>query len=101
MLNNIDWVGEYRSDEVVAGLPTNFYINYLQDSSKIEAKELKWGLALVGGEHKDWDRGRKIDVVVGSDLTYDSSWFPALMSTFGDLFDLYPEIKIIIAATVG
>jgi predicted nicotinamide N-methyase len=88
------------SDDVVAGLSTNFYLNALQDSVSIEGKELKWGYALVGGEDEKWESGRKIDVVLGADLTYDGSGIPALVSTFGDLCNLNPEVKIIIAATV-
>jgi predicted nicotinamide N-methyase len=88
------------SDDVVSSLSTNFYLNNLQDSSKIEGKELKWGHALIGAEHPEWNGGRKIDLVLGADLTYDGSGIPALVSTFRDLFHLYPEVKIIIAATV-
>jgi predicted nicotinamide N-methyase len=88
------------SDDVVSSLSTNFYLNNLQDSAKIEGKELKWGHALIGGEHPVWNAGRKIDLVLGADLTYDGSGIPALVSTFRDLFHLYLEVKIIIAATV-
>jgi len=88
------------SDDVVASLGTNFYLNGLQDNSFIEEKELKWGQALVGSEHPDWNGGRQIDLVLGADLTYEGSGIIALLSTFGDLFDLYPNVKIILAATV-
>jgi predicted nicotinamide N-methyase len=88
------------SDDVVASLSTNFYLNDLQDSTLIEGKELKWGQALIGGEHPEWNGGRKIDVVLGADLTYDGFGIPALVSTFGDLFELCQEMKIIYAATV-
>lgn len=88
------------SDDVVSSLSTNFYLNGLQDSSVVEGKELRWGQALLGGEHPQWNHGRQIDLVLGADLTYDGSGIPALVSTFGELFDLYPKVKIIIAATV-
>lgn len=88
------------SDDVVANLGTNFYLNGLQDSSFIEGKELKWGQALVGSEHPDWNGGRKIDLVLGADLTYEGSGIFALLSTLGDLFDLYPHVKIILTVTV-
>jgi predicted nicotinamide N-methyase len=88
------------SDDVVTSLSTNFYLNNLQDSTVIEGKELKWGQALVGGEHPQWNGGRSIDLILGADLTYDGSGIPALVSTFGELFELYPTIKIIYAATV-
>jgi predicted nicotinamide N-methyase len=88
------------SDDVVASLDTNFYLNGLQDASKIEGKELNWGQALVGGEYPEWNAGRAIDLVVGADVTYDGAAILALVSTFGDLFELHPKVQIIIAATV-
>jgi len=88
------------SDDVVASFSTNFYLNGLQDTSIIEGKDLKWGHALIGGEHPEWNGGRNIDLVLGADLTYDGSHIPALVSTFGDLFALYPDVKIVYAAPV-
>jgi predicted nicotinamide N-methyase len=88
------------SDDVVSSLSDNFYLNELQDISMIEGKELKWGQALMGGEHPEWNGGRNIDLILGADVTYDGSVISALVSTFGDLFELYPNIKIIIAATI-
>jgi len=88
------------SDDVLSSLSTNFYLNELQDSSIIEAREVKWGQALIGGEHAQWNAGREIDLVLGADLTYDVTAVPALVATFGDIFDLYPKVKIIYAGTV-
>ena len=88
------------SDDVVAGLATNFYLNDLQDSPILEGKELKWGRALVGSEHPAWNGGQKIDVVLGADVLYDVPSIIALLSTVGDLFDLFPDVKIIITATL-
>jgi len=87
-------------DDVVASFSTNFYLNGLQEASHIEGKELKWGHALTGGEDSRWNLGRHIDLVLGADLTYDPRNIPPLVSTFGDLFELYPGLKILIAATV-
>ncbi|KAH7351197.1 putative methyltransferase-domain-containing protein [Rhexocercosporidium sp. MPI-PUGE-AT-0058] len=86
--------------DVVASFSTNFYLNGLQEYSHIEGKELKWGHALTGGEDARWNLGRHIDLVLGADLTYDPRNIPPLVSTFGDLFELYPEVRILIAATV-
>ncbi|KUJ18060.1 uncharacterized protein LY89DRAFT_684000 [Mollisia scopiformis] len=88
------------SDDVLADLPTNFYLNGLQESSIIEAKELRWGHILIGGEQPEWNGGRKIDLVLGADLTYDTTAVRALVATFGDLFELFPEIHIIIASPI-
>ncbi|CZT41649.1 uncharacterized protein RSE6_01407 [Rhynchosporium secalis] len=87
-------------DDVVASFSSNFYLNGLQFSSRIESKELKWGHALKGGEDARWNLGRHIDIVLGADLTYDPRNISPLMATFGDLFELYPDVKILIAATV-
>jgi len=87
-------------DDVVASFSTNFCLNDLQDCSKIEGKELKWGHALTGGEHAQWNFERNVDLVIGADLTYDPRNIPPLLSTTGDIFALYPEVKILMAATV-
>jgi predicted nicotinamide N-methyase len=88
------------SEDVVDSLSTNFFLSGFQDTSIIEGKELKWGHALMGGEDAQWNLGRHLDLVLGADLTYDGSAIAALVSTFGDLFDLYRNVKILIAATV-
>lgn len=87
-------------DDVVTSFSTNFYLNGLQDSSHLEGKELKWGHALTGGEYLQWNFGRPIDLILGADLTYDPRNISPLISTFGDLFKLYPDAKIMIAATI-
>lgn len=88
------------SDTIVADLPTNFYLNGLQDSSVIEAKELKWGQALLGGEEAEWNKGRPVNVILGADVTYDSVGIPALVATLVDLVEIFPAVEILIAATV-
>ncbi|PBP21444.1 putative Protein FAM86A [Diplocarpon rosae] len=80
-------------------LPTNFYLNGLQDSA-IEARELKWGRAFTSGGHLEWNPLRNIDLILGADLTYDPRNIPPLVSTFADIFELYPSAKILISATV-
>lgn len=87
------------SSDVVATLSTNFYLKNLQESSKSEAKELLWVQALVGSEHPEWNLERKVDLVIGVDVTYDFHDTPALVATFSDLFSLYSDLKILIATT--
>jgi len=87
------------SEEVVEKLSDNLFVNGLQDSDKVQPMELKWGHALLGTEEEHWNGGRKIDVVLGADITYDVSVIPALIATLEELVDLYPGISIIIAAT--
>ncbi|EKD17084.1 uncharacterized protein L3040_000390 [Drepanopeziza brunnea f. sp. 'multigermtubi'] len=87
-------------DDVVASFSTNFYLNGLQDSSDLNGRALKWGHPVTGGEDPHWDPERPVDLVLGADLTYDPRNIPPLVSTFRDLFALYPDAKILIAATV-
>lgn len=85
------------SDEVINNLPENFFLNNLQDSSRITPMELKWGHALLGTEEEEWNGGRPIDVVLGADITYDHSVMPALVGTILDLFELYPAVQVYIS----
>ncbi|KAK8073239.1 hypothetical protein PG994_004138 [Apiospora phragmitis] len=87
------------SDDVVANLPENFYVNGLQDSRVISAMDLKWGQALLGTEEAEWNGGRPIDLVLGADVTYDESVTPSLVGTIDDLFDMFPRVLVIISAT--
>jgi predicted nicotinamide N-methyase len=88
------------SGTLVADLSTNFFLNGLQDSPLVEAKELKWGHVLIGGEQAEWNQGRQVDVVLGADVTYDSARIPALVATLVDLVELFPSVEILIAATI-
>lgn len=87
------------SDDVVSGLADNFHLNGLQDTSIIQGRELKWGETLIGRELPEWYRDQKVDLVLGADVTFDEGGIAALTSTCEDIFGLYPEVKIIIAAT--
>lgn len=86
------------SDDVVMALPDNFFVNGLQDNEHIRAMDLKWGHALLGTEDAEWIGGIAIDVVIGADITYDTSVIPALVSTIADLFKKFPAVEVIIAA---
>jgi predicted nicotinamide N-methyase len=88
------------SDDVIADLGTNFYLNGLQDSTLIEAKELKWGQVLLGGEEPAWNRGRMVDAVLMADVFYDITAQPALLATIVDLVQLYPSVEILMCHTM-
>ncbi|KAH8687687.1 putative methyltransferase-domain-containing protein [Tricladium varicosporioides] len=88
------------SSDVVEGLITNVYLNDLQESNLISASQLIWGQALPTDESNRTFSGHTIDVVLGTDLIYYESGIPALIATFGDLADLFPDIIIIIAAPI-
>ena len=87
------------SEDVINNLPDNLFVNGLEGTEKVKASELKWGHALVGTEEAEWNGGKKVDVVVGADITYDASVIPALVGTLDQLVRLSPGIAILIAAT--
>lgn len=87
------------SDDVVANLPENFFLNSLQGSKAIQAMDVKWGYALLGTEDKHWNGGKPIDVVLGADITYDRSAIPALIGTLDELVGMFPRVVILISAT--
>lgn len=88
------------SRTIITNLSTNIYLNGLQGSDLIEAKELRWGEALLGGEQIEWNNSRNIDLIIGADIIYDNSAIPALVATMVDLNNLFPNIKILIASTI-
>lgn len=91
------------SEDVINNLPDSLFLNGLQDSAplsgEIKPMELRWGHALMGTEEEHWNGGRKIDVVLGADITYDQSVIPALVGTLEELVGMHPEVKVVIAAT--
>lgn len=93
------------SEEVVEKLADNFALNGLEwdysvsSSARLSPKLLKWGHALVGTEEPEWNGGRKIDLVIGADVTYDQKVIPFLVATLTELLELDPDTEIIISAT--
>ncbi|KAK0708896.1 putative methyltransferase-domain-containing protein [Apiosordaria backusii] len=87
------------SEDVVNNLPDNLFVNGLQGSDKVSVSELRWGHALLGTEEEEWNGGRKVDVVLGADITYDVSVIPALVATLQELVAKSPGVVILIAAT--
>ncbi|KAI0012588.1 FAM86A protein [Xylariaceae sp. FL0662B] len=98
-LGAIQVIASDGSDDVVANLPENFFLNGLQGSDKVQAMEVKWGHALVGTEDQYWNGGKPIDVVLGADITYDKSIIPALVGTLEELVGMFPQVAVLIAAT--
>ncbi len=87
------------SDDVINNLPDSFFLNDLQGSNKIMPMDLKWGHALVGTEEQSWNGGRRVDLVLGADITYNQSIVPSIVATIQELVDLFPTVSILIAAT--
>ncbi|KAK4200909.1 putative methyltransferase-domain-containing protein [Triangularia verruculosa] len=87
------------SEDVVNNLPDNLFINGLQSSDKVSVSELRWGHALLGTEEEEWNGGKKVDVVLGADITYDVSVIPVLVATLQNLVAMSPGVVILIAAT--
>ncbi|KAF9769035.1 hypothetical protein IL306_013591 [Fusarium sp. DS 682] len=87
------------SDDVINNLPDNFFLNDLQDSTRVTPMDVKWGHALMGTEEDKWNGGRPIDVVLGADITYDKSVIAALIGTLLEVFDLHPHVEVFISAT--
>jgi len=54
----------------------------------------------LGGEQPDWNAGRQIDVLLGADIIYDKKVVPSLVSTIADLIEMFPDIIVVIAATI-
>lgn len=87
------------SDDVIGNLPDSLFLNGLQGSDMVLPMDLKWGHALVGSEEREWNGGRKADVVIGADITYDLDLIPALVGTLQELSNLFPNVEMVIAAT--
>lgn len=105
MLSAVHVTASDGSEEVVEKLADNFALNGLEwdysvsSSAPLSPKLLKWGHALVGTEEPEWNGGRKIDLVIGADVTYDQKVIPFLVSTLTELMELDPETEVIISAT--
>lgn len=87
------------SDDVISSLPDSLFLNGLQESDAVLPMDLKWGHALVGTEDREWNGGRKVDVVIGADVTYDLDMHLPLVGTLQELSSLFPDVEILIAAT--
>ncbi|KAK7943966.1 methyltransferase-domain-containing protein [Apiospora aurea] len=84
---------------VVEALKENVALNGL-DEKKVEATKLWWGDDLKGTWVECECETEPYDVVVGADITYEPEAIKSLVSTLRQLFDLRPNLLVIIAGVI-
>ncbi|KAI1084334.1 putative methyltransferase-domain-containing protein [Whalleya microplaca] len=85
---------------VVEALRENLSLNSLDDGQKVRAETLLWGSDLEGTWVEEDCHASPYDVVIGADITYEKTAILALVSTLQRLFDMRPELTVIIAGVV-
>ena len=64
-------------DRVVEALESNFFLNGLQQSDRIDARLLKWGRAM---EEDEGGKQKEVEIVIGADVvSYSIKEFPVRM----------------------
>ncbi|KAK8044009.1 nicotinamide n-methyltransferase [Apiospora rasikravindrae] len=84
---------------VVEALQENLALNGL-DEQKVQATKLWWGDDLKGTWVERECEAEPYDVVVGADITYEPEAIKSLVSTLRQLFDLRPDLLVVIAGVV-
>ncbi|KAI5928100.1 putative methyltransferase-domain-containing protein [Camillea tinctor] len=87
-------------DGVVEALEENLQLNNLNDRERVFTKTLWWGNELRGTWVEEDCNTWPYDVVIGADITYDKEAIVALVSTLQHLFDMRPELLVIIAGVI-
>ncbi|KAF4301264.1 putative Nicotinamide N-methyltransferase [Botryosphaeria dothidea] len=87
---------------VVDSIKTNLFLNGLDARSNTESIVLRWGWSWALKDSLYYEEGSndQYDVVLGADVTYDTSVIPVLVFTLADLFQHQPSLQILIAATI-
>ncbi|RKF60618.1 Protein-lysine N-methyltransferase EFM3 [Erysiphe neolycopersici] len=79
----------------------NFDINGLQYPNQIRSEQLIWKQNLSDAKQfPEFHNNNKIDLILATDVIYDSAGISALLVTISDLFSLFPDVKVLIASTV-
>ncbi|KAK8053087.1 hypothetical protein PG996_012388 [Apiospora saccharicola] len=86
-------------DGVVEALKENLVLNGLGEQ-KVQAKRLWWGDDLKGTWVERECATEPYDVVIGADITYEPEAIRALVSTLRQLFDMRPNLLVVIAGVV-
>ncbi|KAK5137828.1 hypothetical protein LTR08_006596 [Meristemomyces frigidus] len=85
---------------VVEALRENLFVNDLDDEKKVLTSVLRWGRGLKGTWVQEDCEEWPYDTVIGADITYDKVAISALVATLRFLFDVRPQVKVIIAGAV-
>ncbi|KAJ4355855.1 uncharacterized protein N0V89_003876 [Didymosphaeria variabile] len=88
-------------EAVVDAIKTNIFLNVLDASrTAVNTAALRWGRSLSSSTFLE-DYGMDIpEVLVGADVTYDSTIIPALVSSMREFFELNAALQILVAATI-
>ncbi|KAK8085870.1 nicotinamide n-methyltransferase [Apiospora hydei] len=84
---------------VVEALKENVALNGL-DEKRVQATKLWWGDDLKGTWVERECETEPYDIVVGADITYEPEAIKALVSTLRQLFDLRPNLLVVIAGVI-
>lgn len=95
------------AEGVLRGLADTKSLNGLQGSAAFVPTQVVWGDSSLAGattiteeeeeEGAEWSGGcEEVDVVLGSDVTYDTRAIPALIATLGELFALFPRVRVLL-----
>ncbi|KAI1506445.1 putative methyltransferase-domain-containing protein [Biscogniauxia marginata] len=87
-------------DGVVEALEENLQLNDLDAQHKVITRTLWWGDELKGTWVEEDCNTWPYDVVIGADITYDKEAIVALVLTLQHLFDMRPELLVIIAGVI-
>lgn len=79
----------------------NFEINGLKYPNQIRSEQLIWKQNLSDAQkYPEFHNNNKIDLILGTDVIYDSAGISALLVTIADLFSLFPNVDVLIASAV-
>lgn len=87
-------------DGVVECLVENLALNGIGDGGLVMARTLWWGEDLKGTWVEENCSEHPYDVVIGADITYDKVAIVALVQTLRHLFQMRPNLLVLIAGVV-
>lgn len=115
------------SPETLSLMNTSLFLNNLTDAitptvsqstNKTSTCELMWGHMLPTGEFETFPEffssktprssststtrsdQTPLDLILAADVIYSPAVIPSLIATLEDLFDLYPEVEVLISSTI-